>query len=78
MSFADKKQMLSDVEIGFFLSGGLDSSLITVLAKNNVVVNEVECYQTILTPRKIEEKYNGVLFFSQTGIESYLKENLWV
>ena len=47
----------------------------TILAENNVVVNEVECYQTSLTPRKIDEKYNGILFYSPTGIESYLKDN---
>lgn len=66
---------IKDTNITFFCGNKRRDELPTILAKNNVFVNEIECYQTTLTPRKIEEKYNGILFFSPTGIESYLKEN---
>ena len=33
LQMAVKRQMLSDVEVGFFLSGGLDSSLLVAIAK---------------------------------------------
>ena len=42
---------------------------------SNQIVNEIETYQTQLTPRKIEEKFKAILFYSPSGIESYLKEN---
>jgi uroporphyrinogen-III synthase len=45
------------------------------LTKNNINVQEIECYKTSFTPRKIENKYRGILFYSPSGIESFLKEN---
>ena len=42
---------------------------------NNIVVNEVEAYKTMLSPEKIDDDVSGVLFYSPSGIESYLKEN---
>ena len=66
---------LKDTSITFFCGNKRRDELPTILAKNNVIVDEVECYQTALTPRKIEEKFNGILFYSPTGIESYLKDN---
>jgi hydroxymethylbilane synthase len=66
---------LKDTSVTFFCGNKRRDELPTILAENNVVVNEVECYQTSLTPRKIEEKFNGILFYSPTGIESYLKDN---
>ena len=68
-------QNLEDKEVTFFCGNKRREELPEILAENNVKVQEVICYQTQLTPRKIEAKYNGVLFFSPTGIESYLKEN---
>ena len=32
-------------------------------------------YRTDLTPVKIESKVDGILFFSPSGVKSYLKEN---
>ena len=62
-------------DITFFCGNKRRDELPTILAENNFVVNEVECYKTQLTPRKIEEKYKGILFYSPSGIESYLKDN---
>jgi hydroxymethylbilane synthase len=66
---------IKDDEVTFFCGNKKRDELSTILGENNIKVNEVECYQTILTPRKIEIKFNGILFFSPTGIESFLKEN---
>ena len=66
---------LNGEEITYFCGNKRRDELPTILAKNNISVKEVECYQTQLTPRKIDEKYQGVLFFSPTGIESFLKDN---
>jgi hydroxymethylbilane synthase len=66
---------LKDTEITFFCGDKRRDELPIILDKNKIVVNEVICYQTSLTPRKIEDKYRGILFYSPTGIESYLKQN---
>lgn len=41
---AVKRQMLSDVPLGFFLSGGLDSSLLVAMAKKQLPNHEIECF----------------------------------
>ena len=66
---------LKNKEITFFCGDKRRDELPTILTEKGIVVNEVECYKTSLTPRKIEGKYNGILFFSPTGIESYLQTN---
>jgi hydroxymethylbilane synthase len=66
---------LEEKEITFFCGNLRREDLPTILEKNNVVVNEIECYKTTLTPKKLERKYDAILFFSPSGIESYLKEN---
>ena len=66
---------LESKNITFFCGNKRRDELPTILSENNIVVNEVECYQTQLTPRKIEDKYKGILFYSPTGVESYLKDN---
>jgi hydroxymethylbilane synthase len=66
---------LKDKEVTFFCGDKRREDLPTILAEKSISVNEVECYQTSLTPRKIEEKFDGILFYSPTGIESYLKDN---
>jgi len=66
---------LDEGEITYFCGNKRRDELPTILANNNISIKEVECYQTQLTPRKIDGKNQGVLFFSPTGIESYLKDN---
>jgi asparagine synthase (glutamine-hydrolysing) len=41
---AVKRQMLSDVPIGFFLSGGLDSSLLVAMARKLNPLLEIKCF----------------------------------
>ena len=38
-------------------------------------MNEVIAYKTLLSPNKLSKKYDGLLFFSPSGIESFLSEN---
>lgn len=45
------------------------------LSEAEVVWNEIQVYETILTPQKISGTFDGILFFSPSGIESYLKNN---
>ena len=52
---AVERQMLSDVPIGFFLSGGLDSSLIVALAKKLRPNERFECFTVDVGQNSMDE-----------------------
>lgn len=61
-----------------FFSGNLRKEILPQALKNaKIQFNEIEVYKTKLAPFKIskEEKFDGILFFSPSGVESYLKNN---
>ncbi|WP_432672202.1 uroporphyrinogen-III synthase [Flavobacterium sp. SM2513] len=59
-----------------FFSGNLRrDTLPEALTNAEVVFNEIEVYETLLTPQKIAGTFDGILFYSPSGIESYLKNN---
>ena len=59
-----------------FFSGNLRrDTLPEALSNAAVTFNEIEVYQTHLTPQKISGTFDGILFYSPSGIESYLKNN---
>lgn len=59
-----------------FFSGSLRrDTLPDFLKEANIKFNEIEVYETLLTPQKINSSLDGILFFSPSGVESYLKEN---
>ena len=45
------------------------------LKEAKVKFNEIQVYETTLTPQKIETSVDAIMFFSPSAIESYLKEN---
>ncbi len=59
-----------------FFSGNLrKETLPKALKTAKVNFNEIQVYETTLTPQKIKTPVDGILFFSPSGIESYLKDN---
>lgn len=59
-----------------FFSGNLrKETLPKALREAKVNFNEIQVYETTLTPQKIKTAVDGILFFSPSGVESYLKEN---
>ncbi|CAM4132091.1 uroporphyrinogen-III synthase [Flavobacterium antarcticum] len=59
-----------------FFSGNLRrDTLPDALSEAKVVFNEIKVYETDLTPQKISGTFDGILFYSPSGIESYLKNN---
>jgi len=59
-----------------FFSGNLRrDTLPDFLKEANIKFNEIEVYETQLTPQKITTPLDGILFFSPSGVESYLKDN---
>ncbi|MBC7847499.1 MAG: uroporphyrinogen-III synthase [Flavobacterium sp.] len=59
-----------------FFSGNLrKETLPKALKAAKVNFNEIQVYETTLTPQKIKTPVDGILFFSPSGVESYLKDN---
>lgn len=59
----------------FFSGNKRRDTLPDALKEAGVIFNEIEVYETTLTPHKIKEYVDGILFYSPSGIESYLKDN---
>ena len=59
-----------------FFSGNLRRETLPKALKDaKIKFNEIQVYETTLTPQKIKIPVEAILFFSPSGIESYLKEN---
>lgn len=59
-----------------FFSGNLRKETLPLALKNaGIEFNEIEVYETQLKPHKIKEAVDAILFFSPSGVESYLKDN---
>lgn len=59
-----KKNLLSDTRVGTLLSGGIDSTIVTLYAKK--IADNVESFTTCFLPEKKYEKFNIDLEFSKT------------
>ncbi|MEZ4787223.1 MAG: uroporphyrinogen-III synthase [Flavobacterium haoranii] len=68
-------QNFSSMRFTFFCGTIRKATLPQILKKNNIELNEIVVYKTVLKPHKIETKIDGILFFSPSAVESFLKEN---
>lgn len=62
-------------EVTYFCSDLRLDTLPNVLKENGITVNEVEAYKTMYSPSSVDEKVNGVLFYSPSTVESYMQKN---
>ena len=59
-----------------FFSGNLRKETLPLALKDaGIEFNEIEVYETKLNPHKITTTVDAILFFSPSGVVSYLKEN---
>ena len=59
-----------------FFCGNLRRNILPEnLRTNGWLVNEIVVYETTFTPKKINEEYDGILFFSPSGVESFFGVN---
>lgn len=65
----------SNESFAFFAGNLRKNTLPDAFANAGIVFDEIRAYKTLLTPHKINSGIDGILFFSPSGIESYLKEN---
>ena len=45
------------------------------LRSQGIVLNEIEVYKTVETPKKINNSFSGILFFSPSAVRSFFKLN---
>lgn len=68
-------EYMEGLEATYFCSNLRLDTLPTILAENNLTVNEIVAYQTKHSPIQVDESIAGVLFFSPSTLESYLIKN---
>ncbi|MEO1030146.1 MAG: hydroxymethylbilane synthase [Bacteroidota bacterium] len=66
---------LEGKQVTYFCSDLRLDDLPNILSGNNIVVNEIEAYQTKFDADKVEGHLDGVLFYSPSTVESFLKQN---
>ena len=66
---------LEGIEVTYFCSSIRLDELPNILEKNNITVNEVEAYETKLSPVKVSDGVKRVLFYSPSTVESFLQNN---
>lgn len=62
-------------EVIYFCGNRRRDELPRQLKQHGIAVNEIVVYETIATPRKLEKKYDAVLFFSPSAAESFFSAN---
>ncbi|MDV6167668.1 uroporphyrinogen-III synthase [Flavobacterium sp. DG1-102-2] len=80
---ADYAEALADIiikehsgeDFTFFSGSMRRDTLPDALAAAKIDCNEIEVYKTVLSPHIINSRVDGLLFFSPSGIESYLNAN---
>lgn len=59
-----------------FFCGNIRSEEIpSKLKANNISFKEIEVYKTSLNPKRIEREFDAILFFSPSGVRSFISEN---
>lgn len=66
---------IEGTEVTYFCSDKRLDELPNILEENNITVNEIEAYQTVLDSVKMNDSVEGVMFFSPSTVESYLQNN---
>jgi uroporphyrinogen-III synthase len=59
----------------FFCGNERRDELPAILKKNNVNFEEIEVYKTSLKPKQFEREFEGILFFSPSGVKSFVSKN---
>jgi uroporphyrinogen-III synthase len=60
------------IEVTFYCGNSRLDELPNILYKNQIKSNEVVVYKTVLNQIEIKDIIDGVLFFSPSGVQSYL------
>lgn len=59
----------------FFCGNIRKNTIPNYFQQNKIAYNETIVYETKLKPHKIKKEYDGILFFSPSGVKSFLENN---
>lgn len=62
-------------EVIFFCGDQRRDELPEILRSNDIDVTEIVVYQTITVPHHVNKTYQGILFFSPSGVDSFFRYN---
>ncbi len=62
-------------EVVFFCGDKRLDALPQFLFKNDIMVHEIVVYKTTETPEEIKKHYQGIMFFSPNGVNSFFRLN---
>jgi hydroxymethylbilane synthase len=68
-------EFIDGTEVTYFCSNIRQDELPDILEENNIKVNEIEAYQTVLDSTTISENVEGVMFYSPSTIKSFIQNN---
>lgn len=68
-------EYIEGTEVTYFCSDIRLDALPTILAENNIKVNEIEAYQTKYDGVKIDDSVEAVMFYSPSTVESFVQKN---
>ena len=68
-------EFLEGTEVTYFCSDLRLDTLPEILSENHIKVNEIEAYQTKYDGFKVEDSVEGVMFYSPSTVESFVKKN---
>lgn len=59
----------------FFCGNIRKNTIPNYFQQNKIAYNEIIVYETTLKPQQIKEPFDGILFFSPSGVNSFLEKN---
>lgn len=62
-------------QVVFFCGNMRLNTIPEVLKKHQIPCREIVVYNTIKTPQSINKEYDGILFYSPSGVESFFEKN---
>ena len=62
-------------KFAFFCGSERREELPGILKKNSVKFDEIQVYKSSLKPKQIEREFEGILFFSPSGVKSFVSKN---
>lgn len=65
----------SEKSFYFFCGDNRREELPTILKAENIQFKEIITYKTVLNPKRFHQDFDSVLFFSPSGIQSFVKNN---
>lgn len=68
-------EFIDGTEVTYFCSDLRLDDLPNILTENHIKVNEIEAYQTKFDAEKVEGHLDGIMFYSPSTVEGFLKQN---